>query len=314
VSLRLTNSEASGWRRCRRKWYLGTYRRLAPDKGPEFHRPLSIGSRFHEVLASYYQPGVYGEPEYAMQILEATTQTDLILHPTLEDEILKEDALVTAMVEGYFEWLAEEGADMDLNVIASESEMEQPLIDGATILSKLDVRVERLSDKKRGNLEHKSVGSLTEPVRKLQVDTQLLTEHLVEFLHLVDEGKVENRAEFVLYNMARKVKRTATAKPPFYARHEVRHNVDELRSHWRHYAQQAREIMRATELLDSGIEHHDVCYPNPTGDCHWECPFTGLCLTGMMDDGSDWEAAVAADYKQVDPLERYVSQGVDSKG
>jgi RecB family exonuclease len=302
--IRLTNSEAKTWRRCKRKWYLGTYRGLQ-KRGRDFNKPLSIGTRIHDALSSYYQPGLERDPKVLLDHVRTTVEKDVEEHPTLEKDIRKEGDLCTAMLEGYIEWLEETGEDADLRVVEAESEMEVPLIDGATILSKIDVRVEKVSDGERGALEHKTVGSLTDPVRRLQVDTQLLTEHLVEFLHLLEEGREENRAKFVLYNMMRKVKRTARAKPPFFAREHVTHNVDELRSHWRHVAAVAREINETRARLDSGEDHHDVCYPNPTADCTWDCEFKEVCLSGQMDDGSDYEAHLADEFELVDPLERY---------
>lgn len=353
TTLRLTNSEMKTWRRCRRQWWLSYHRGLQRHE-TEFNRPLSIGSRLHDVLAWYYQPGLERDPEDAMRVLRAGIEEDVKNHPDHEEAIRKEGDLVDAMVEGYFEWLAETGADSEFEVIAPEAEMEVPLgvVDGATILSKIDARIRSVEDAKVGALEHKSVQSLKDPVRRLQVDTQLLTEHLVEFLHqraqpgtvsgmsreeleamkmpelrqlaadmdvapagrkkvdLVDalSAPGANPAEFVLYNMLRKVKRTPAAKPPFYGREEVRHNVEELRSHFKHVAQQAKEILRVRELLGAGADHHDVCYPNPTADCTWDCPFSDVCLGGMMDDGSDFEAALAENFVVGDPLERYRDQ------
>ena len=58
--------------------------------------------------------------------------------------------------------------------------------------------------------------------------------------------------------LLRRVKRTASAKPPFYGRHEVRHNTQELRSHWLHIIAIAQETDRARERIDRGTDHHSV--------------------------------------------------------
>lgn len=303
--LRLTNSEMRAYMRCRRKWYLNYYRGLQPT-GLDFNKPLSIGQRVHEVLSVYYQPGT--ERIVPLDYFRMTVDRDVEAHPEQESEIRKEADLCEAMLEGYFEWLAEEGEDSDLEVIEPEAEMEAPLegLD-ATLLSKIDARVRRISDGKVFALEHKTVADLKKPVRKLQVDTQLLTEHLVEFLHdLGDGGSADApKATGALYNMLRKVKRTASAKPPFFGREEVRHNVEELRNHWRHVAQVAAEIAELRSKLDGGADHHDVCYPSPTNDCDWDCEFKNVCLAGLFDDGSDPEPLLADLYAVGDPLERY---------
>lgn len=313
MTLRLTNSEMKDWRRCRRKWWLGDHRGLQKRGWEPFNSPLSIGSRIHDVFAVYYVPG-YERPD-PMQFFEEQLARDLEEHPAMEKDIRKEADLCRKMLEGYFAWLEEEGIDSDLTVIEPESEMESPLVITdddvvlATVLSKIDARVER-SDGKRGALEHKTTPSLTDPVRRLQTDTQLLTEHLVEYLHHleVDPSAIDtNRAQFILYNMLRKVKRTANAKPPFYGREEVQHSVQELRSHWQHVHQQAIEILEMKERLDAGESPDILCYPNPTRDCSWDCPFSEPCLSGMFDDGSDVESYLAEEFEQGDPLERYRS-------
>lgn len=293
------------WRRCRRKWWLGYYRGLQRQT-VAFNRPLSIGSRVHRVLEAYYIPGL-DRPD-PMEFFRAGVERDVEEFTAFEKAIRKEADLCEAMLEGYLQWLEEEGADADLKVIQSEAEMEVPLIEGVTLLSKIDARVERVSDGKRGALEHKTVQSLTDPLPRLQVDSQLLTEHLVEFMTLLEEGREENRASFCLYNMLRKVKRSARAKPPFYGREEVQHNVEELRSHWRHVAQIAEEVKRTHELLDAGTDPQELCYPNVTADCTWDCPFSGPCLSGQFDDGSDVEQHLADEFEVGDPLERYRKQ------
>lgn len=310
--IRLTNSEMKDWRRCRRKWWLSSHRGLQKRGTEEFNKPLSIGSRVHDVLAEYYQPGnVRRDP---MQFFWGGVLADIVEHPAQEKEILKEADLCEAMLEGYFEWLEDEGADMDLEVIEPESEMEVPLVvaeDGVTLhaslLSKIDARVRSRETGKHSAIEHKTTQSLTDPIRRLQVDTQLLTEHLVEFMDLLEKGDdpEDNRAQSVWYNMLRKVKRTASAKPPFYGREEVQHSITELRNHWIHVRQQADEILRMHQLLDEGGDHHVLCYPNPTKDCTWDCEYREPCLGGMFDDGSDVEGYLADQFETGDPLARY---------
>lgn len=106
-----------------------------------------------------------------------------------------------------------------------------------------------------------------------------------------------------LYNMLRRVKRTAAANPPFYDRVEVRHNMLELTNYLRHLVTTTSEILRARAALDDDADHHDVVPPNPTKNCSWDCDFQPICV--MFDDGSRVEDAVAALYRTVDPHERY---------
>lgn len=307
MKLRLTNSEMGTYRRCPRRWWLGYYRALAPKGKVDFNRPTGIGTRVHNALQVMYDPRQqHIDP---LQFLEGTIRADLVEFPVMEADIIKEGELAIAMMEGYVQWIAEEGKDYDLRIIAPEEGVEVPLPpfdpSEVTLMAKLDVRVQNISDDSRWALEHKTVGDLKQPIPLLQIDAQLLTEHLVEYLKLLEEGVdvEEQRADGVLYNMLRKSKRTARAKPPFYDRKEVRHNQEELRNHWRHVVSWATRIQDARERLDAGETHHTVCPPVPEKTCTWQCDFFKIC--GMLDDGSDVEGAIDDMYTQVDPLARY---------
>lgn len=301
---RLTNSEIKTWKTCPRMWYLSYYCCLG-KKDVDFNRPLSIGSRTHDCLAAYYDPQRRLDP---LKWLDASLAKDLAEYPAFEDELKKEGDLCRAMLEGYVEWLQETGADQGLRLIATEGAREVPLepntLPGVTLLTKLDARVLRESDGARLALEHKTVGDLSTPLQLLQLDQQLLTEHLVEVMALRREGRDDEAAQGVMYNMLRKVKRTVRAKPPFYGRETVMHNKAELRHHWMHVYETARQIMSAVERLNAGEDHHFVCPPNPDlKNSRWNNPFIKLYL--LMDDGSDWEAAAADLYEVINPLERY---------
>lgn len=303
TDLRLSNSETKEFRRCKRKWYWHTYRQLSPATEDAPGSNLSIGNIVHDALAEFYGPDkadpvAWAEADYARQLSES---------PAEEVEIGKEKALVIAMLTGYVEWLAETGADQDLIITGTEQMVEIPLVEGVTLLSKLDAPVERISDGAKLALEHKTVQGLDIMLPLLKLDTQLLTEHLVRFLHAKNEGATAEEAydqcHGVLYNMLKKVKRTSTAKPPFYGREDVPHNINELRNHWHHVVSIAAEITAARTRLDAGESNHSVCQPNPTRDCTWDCPFFKVCV--MQDDGSDVEGALAAMFVERDPLERY---------
>ncbi len=311
MSIGLSNSEMAQMRRCPRKWYLGTYRRLKPRVDPEAGSALSVGNLVHDALAAYYDPVLQADPvAFATEKLaEAIAE-----HPAEETALTVEFGLVSVMLSGYLEWLAETGADSDLRVVGSETMVRVPLRwedgseVGVTLLSKLDAPVERVSDNARLALEHKTVGSLDQPLLGFRIDSQFLTEHLARFLHSMEQGMTSDEAYAsctgILVNMLKKVKRTAAAKPPFFKREEVPHNIHELRNHWKHVVAIAANIAEATNRLDAGESHHSVCPPTPIPDrCKWDCPFFKVCH--LADDGSDFEGALAAVYEEHDPLERY---------
>lgn len=304
--MRVTNSELQAFKRCRRRWYLGYYRQLKL-KAEGVTGARSIGTRIHAALQGYYAEGA--DP---LAVLEAGLAQDLAAIPEREAEIKKDGDLCRAMLEGYIEWLAETGADADIVVIGTEAEVEVPFTEvrgqQVTLLGKLDLRVQREQDKARLFLDHKTVGSITAPLQMLPMNEQMLHYHLIEFLKLLEEtgdeeAATEERTDGGLYNMLRKVKRTKTATPPFYGRHEVRHNIHQLRGYWLRVFGEVSEIVRTKELLDEGTDHRIVCYPSPKQECTWDCDFLPLCP--LLDDGSDGEGLIADFYEAGNPFERY---------
>ncbi len=309
-SIGLSNSEMAVFRRCRRRWYLGHYRRMKPRVDPEAGSALSVGNFVHDALAAYYvAEGGIDPVVYANAALDLAIEA----HPSEETARRKEFTLVEAMLKGYMEWLEAEGADADLRILGSEQTVKVPLKDssgllGITLLSKLDAPVERISDGQRLALEHKTTGSLDAPQIGFRIDGQFLTEHLARFLHSIEQGMTAEEAHRdcsgILVNQLKKVKRSATAKPPFFNRVEVPHNIYELRNHWKHVVAIGREIAAAEARLDAGEDHHSVAPPTPIPDrCKWECEFFRICP--LADDNSDFEGALNAIYEERDPLERY---------
>lgn len=107
-----------------------------------------------------------------------------------------------------------------------------------------------------------------------------------------------------IYNILKKVKRTGTAKPPFYERIETRFNKKDIESFWYRLLGTVRDIMNVRDALDAGEDDRFVAYPTQKMD--WSCgtcPFFQMCP--MMDDGSDYEAYAEDHFHQHDPNARY---------
>lgn len=317
---RITNSEVTTWERCRRKWWLSYYRELGLTMTDVTgHR--ATGKRIHRALAAWYAPE--GEeridPRDVLERVIVEDWTELtrgLTEQQANEQQLAELAakfadatsLERAMIEGYFEWLVETGADVNLEVIASETELTADVMidlpEGeqvpAQLVGKLDVRVRRVSDGVRYLVDHKSVQNFADPRKTLHMDPQMLHYHLLEFLNT---GEADQRCDGALYNMLRKVKRTANAKPPFYDRVEVRHNEHEIESYRQRVLGATRDILLAERALDAGENPLSVVYPTVGRDCSYMCDFFAVC--NMFDDGSRVEDAISTLYQRVDPLARY---------
>lgn len=310
----ISNSELQTFKDCRRKWWLGWYRGMKlKAESPVGVR--AIGGRIHRALAQLYVPdGITPvDPRAALDYFIKDDWSKLVTFhgenaPKLlavQKQFEQEADLERAMIEGYVQWLETTGADENLKVTASETYMEAELdvFRPVKIIGKLDVRVRRLSDGVHLFVDHKSVADFTRPRQTLKIDEQMLHYHLLEWLNLED---AEERCDGALYNMLRRVKRTAAAKPPFYDRAEARHNLYELDAFKRRLTSTVTDILEVEELLNDGVHHLDVVYPRPSPDCTWKCDFFAVCP--MFDDGSRAEAMLNEYYRKGDPLDYYRAQ------
>lgn len=301
-----TNSEMGTFRECRRKWWLGTYRRLRLR-----HRSLvgaaPVGTRVHQALGEWYVPE--GEervdPREALKAIIERDTADLMASFGDDDvansAVLKdfedENDLVRAMIEGYVEWLEETGIDSDYRVIGSEQTVQYEFAPGQSLAGRLDAQVVQISTGAHLGMDHKT-GDFGTLRKKLMHDDQML---LYEILRRLT---TDGRSEGMIFNMLRKVKRTARAKPPFYDRESVKFNQTELESAWYRAMAIINDINDVTRRLDAGESHLTAAYRRPIDDmCSWKCEFFPVCP--MLDDGSRAEDMLESLYVVGDPLERY---------
>lgn len=313
----LTNGEIQTFKHCRRRWWLSWHRGLRLKTQPQVG-PAPLGTRVHEALAGWYVP-VGETPVDPRETLEKRIQLDemTLLRSTAEQdssivaETLKqfssEADMARAMVEGYVEWLAETGADAEFHVIAPEVVLQavMELSEDLTILlqGKLDVRVQRDHDLVRLFLDHKTVGDFKTPARILPMDEQMKHYHVLEEAQDSFDG---TRTDGAIYNMLRKVKRTASATPPFYERLPIMHNAHTIETFRERLKGEALTIDHTERMLGEGVAHQVIAYPSPSRDCTWKCEFTALCT--MLDDGSRAEDFITEHYDTVNPLDRYVDE------
>lgn len=303
----VSNSELQTFKTCRRKWWLAWHRGLHEiAESPVGVR--QIGNRLHRALKAHYVP--HGQtPVDLLEELERLIMLDRSAVKPFNEETAakfeKEADLERIMLEGYLEWIAQTGADAELQVIHPETYVEVALeeFDGKlAIIGKMDVRVRRTSDNAHLFIDHKSVAELKSPTLMLPLDEQMLHYHLLETLD-VPEGE---HAAGALYNMLRRVKRTSKAAPPFYARIEVRHNLYELASYRRRMVGEITDILEVQDQLNHGASHQSVAYPRPSRDCTWSCQFFSVCP--MFDDGSRAEDMLSQYFRKGDPLEYYQNE------
>ena len=311
----ISHSEIATFKRCRRKWWLAWYR------GLRFAResptgPRAIGDRVHRALAQWYVPdgSARTEPQAALESL-IKADTEAVLVTFKDDEGLtgillkmkKDDDLERAMVSGYVQWLEETGADADYEVLASER-YEDAVMSGLTgrggvpvyIIAKLDAKVRRRSDGVLRYMDHKTVADFASKTMLLAIDEQMLWYDLIEILTNTQLGE---RSGGAIYNMIRRVKRTAKANPPFYQRQEILHNRLQIESFYHQLYGTIQDVLQLEGRLDDGANHHQVAYPTPNPNCTWDCDYRMVCP--LFNDGSRVEDMLKNFYTAGDPLAYY---------
>jgi hypothetical protein len=321
-----TNSELATKRRCARKWYFNHYLKIFRQR-ERYNLNQYIGILTHLAVAEMYNS--HHEPLSTIAYQAATDraaeedamvdapESAKAIHLENLEAIAEAEAFATLIVEGYIEWLAEEGPDSYLQFVSAETELsvafpldsiQQRREDGVYLLGKLDARfIDERSDA-RVFMDHKTVQNFPDLEKWAHLNPQFLFYGLIEYLTIL--GQSQNAEEVAgtwtdggIINMLRKVKRTARSTPPFYKRKEVRHSIHELRNFFARTSGEISAILDIEDQLDSGVDHHLVCPPNATRDCSWDCPYMQLCA--IVDDGSDATGFIQEAFVVGDPLKRY---------
>ena len=296
--VRLSNSEIQTFKDCRRRWWFSYYRRLQP-KYKDSTGALALGTRIHAALDDYYANGTNLLTAHNNLV---NTEKAVLLEKFLDvSELEKEAELGHIMLEGYLQWVEENGIDAELEMISTEEIITAPLFNGEVELTgKLDMRVRRKGDGVRMFRDFKTVGgSLGDFANLAPMNEQILTYMLLEATQ-VDETE---RSDGGIFTMLKKVRRSAAARPPFYDQIEVRHNIFTLRSFWDRIHGTITDLMRVRTALDKGESPAFHAYPSPSRDCKWKCKFYSVCT--LVDDGSASEQAISEMYEVADPYAYY---------
>lgn len=280
-----------------RKWWLRYYRHLLP-KGKSYTGPLALGSRVHDALDKHYK----GEGPL-VEVYNALVEGDKLAAMSAGANIEtyeNEAELGRIMLEGFDQWREETGLDSDLEVVSTEEMLSAPMVDGrVSLIAKIDMRVRRKSDGVRLFRDWKTSANFADFTKTAHMNEQLLTYMLIEQLQVEEK----NRCAGGMFTLLKKVKRTGSARPPFFDQIEVRHNVFALRSFWARLHGTLTDMLSVRDQLDQGADHHAVAYPRPSRDCSWSCDFYAICP--LFDDGSAVEAAIHELYESRSPYEYY---------
>lgn len=294
----VSHSEMLTYKECKRRWMLQYYLRLK-RKHQTVRVAADTGIAVHGALHQYYVLGGRRNHEVgmeaAMQYLK-DERASVLARELSPDEIkaIKEIFDVADIVtKGYFEWLDETGADDHWSVRGSE---ERLIMDGPVEDTEIKGYVDLWG-------EHEPSGDL------IVMDTKIVASigDALKTLHLNEQGplygvlmKVNNpeaRGLRVVWNMIKRNKQTARAKPPFYQRYELAINPDQLAQFYVQLHGQLADMIETERRLNNGENHIEVAYPNPNRDCSWKCPYLSVC-GAMQDARTDYQWILDNNYEQ----------------
>jgi hypothetical protein len=301
--IQISNSEISMWKECRRKWWLIAYRGLLP-KQRSLVGPLPLGTRVHNAMEAFYANG-----EDLLASYSKLVKADRILFENSPesndpDKVKKFDSeaeLGRIMLEGYKDWIEDEGLDADLQVIASERAISYrpEEFDGRVeLMGKLDLLVRNQITEFYSALDLKTAATFDSYYKMY-----LLNEQLRMYALLMAKSNGDVHIDGGVYRILKKVKRSATARPPFYQQMNIPVSKKVLDSFEERTMGTLHDMVDARDRLDAGETHLRVAYPSPQDSCSWKCPFFNGCA--MFDDGSAVEEWLADNFEQGDQYERY---------
>lgn len=310
--IRISNSEIQGFKSCRRLWYLGNYLGLQ-KKEKIILGPLPLGTRVHDSLEQYYTTG-----ENPVDVYNRLMRKDNLVFvslPGADDEARikkfnSEGELGRIMLEGYLEWLDETNADAHLDFQFAEkiiSHLIPETENRVELQAKVDAEARRKMDNSVAIVDHKTAVDFGPYHKFSHMSEQLMTYTSISKFHPPEDGATIDGG---VYNLLKKVKRSASAKPPFYERIDVRFNEKTLEAFWIRTLGVLHDMMEVRDKLDAGADHRFVAYPKPQMDWHCgTCPFFNVCP--MLDDGSSADRYLDDHYEQIDPYERYKEVKID---
>lgn len=320
----VSGSEIDAFNRCPRNWLARWYYGFVP-KNPAPTGARNFGTRWHTAWEYHYGHGLD-----AMAVLDLLYKAELEACPDFEAALRKEWELAKIMAEGYLEWLAETGADATLEVVAVEQDVtvELPGFGGTVLLrAKMDQVVRSHETGLLSFLDHKSVTDF-ERHELIELDPQMRRYSLIQWLKAGQPAPLVGQPAMIdpniplvnggIVNSARKVKRTAKARPPYFDRHPFRYSHERMaatlagvqQTVWK--IQQARAQLATAGAADDPMAAVNLVQlttlaPVPiTKDCSWRCDLSdGMCQ--FMDEGTAWmEAFVSGGkYVQGDPYDYY---------
>lgn len=292
--LKVSPSEISKFRRCRRSWALTYYYKWGVDpQRASATSAAQLGTRIHASLEAYY--GYNINPLAALGVIYDYEREK---RPDADAELTAEQAWAVTMVDGYMQWAAETGIDEEYDVVSVERAVELPILltngEMAIVSGKLDQIVRRKYDGALCVRDWKTVGTLH------KADLLVLDEQMRIYSAILTRASEGMRVDGAIFAMLLRSKRTARAKGPFYEQVHIGYNGADHNSTILRVRGVLDDMDRVIKQLNAGVDHRTAAYPHPMTDrCSWDCSFTHICP--LHDDGSRAWDAMRGNFIELDP-------------
>jgi hypothetical protein len=300
-------SSIKQWATCPRQGYLGQHLGLQRMDEPRTGA-MPFGSRVHVALELFGKSHWRIAPALIWKKL-MDREFEIAEEKGWPHNLDKESKLGQTMLEGFHDWMEEEGIFANWTVIGIEQKLHTVLTvrldDGQEIdvrmQGKLDVRTQRNSDGAVFVDDYKTTASLSEDaiVAKLQESQGPLYTILERRQAPPDQWS----AGFIL-TMLRKVQRGPRSNPPYYMRIVEPYSDAKLKAAERNIIAEITQIAGVVDKLEQGAPHLDVA-PARAGWWCKTCPFRIPCMEMADGNVSGANRLILDNYVSGNPLARY---------
>lgn len=311
----MSYSSLKQWSLCPRLGYLGQHLGLQAVEQPRTGA-MPFGTRVHLALQLWGESGWRIPPAKIWQKL-MDREFDIAEELGWPHELDKESAMGQVMLEGFQDWLEEQGIYSQWTVVGIETklsttftiELESGQQIDILMRGKLDLLEQRNSDGALFVDDYKTTSSLTED----SIQAKLSESQLPLYVILARREAPEQWVSGGVLTQLRKVLRGPRSKAPFYHRLEVPYSEAKLAAAERNVRAEATGIAEIIDKLERGANHLDVAPYHPSWQCK-TCPFKRPC--GEMQEGNfDGAERMLSDQFAVgNPLQRYEDEPRNTLG
>lgn len=309
--LRTSFSSMSKFTQCPRQWWLSDVRSLAPVDAP-LTGALPFGGRMHTAL-EWWSKGEVESPLEGWEIVSREAEAVEAGRGGLGmADLDKETVLGSIMLEGFANWWEEEGEDQEFEIISVEKELRNEL---EVVTPSGDLVSVWLYGKLDRVLKHRDNGQIWVADWK---STRLLQLAAMESLEMSPQPRIyaELLAQSlgfpisgIRFTFLRKVKRSGSAKPPFWFNYDLALSQYNIKQHMDRVSAWAGKMVSTVESLEAGVSHETAAPFNPGWWCK-TCPFRNVCMIYQTAGEQAAEDMLEDHFAPRDPLERYTSEAL----